>query len=176
MVGRPCDFPDVPRARIRSCRVAPLGSAAGNREEDRCALSPDVHRDFCEVTIAEGGEVRLGARVKTSPEELELFAGSLAADDQVVLEATGNALAIAHIAARKSGCTRQPEGGQRHGANCEDRQLDARGLVQLLAVCSAAGPSSSSGARVRRIRPCDPDPQSAGAAPVTDLFGVQGRA
>jgi transposase len=35
--------------------------------------------------------------VKTSPAELELFAQSLAPTDRVVLEATGNALAIARI-------------------------------------------------------------------------------
>ena len=35
--------------------------------------------------------------MKTDPETLELFAATLAADDQVTLEATGNALAIARI-------------------------------------------------------------------------------
>ena len=60
-------------------------------------IALDVHRDFCEVAIAEDGEVRLTGRVQTNPDELALFAGSLAADDQVVLEATGNALAIARI-------------------------------------------------------------------------------
>jgi len=57
----------------------------------------DVHRDFCEVAIAEAGEVRLAGRVKTTPAELELFGRSLGSDDQVVLEVTGNALAIARI-------------------------------------------------------------------------------
>jgi transposase len=60
-------------------------------------IALDVHRDFCEVAIAEGGQVRRAGRVETTPATLELFAGSLAADDQVVLEATGNALAIARI-------------------------------------------------------------------------------
>ncbi len=36
-------------------------------------------------------------RVATDPEQLELFARSLGADDRVVLEATGNALAIARL-------------------------------------------------------------------------------
>src|ERR671931_733487 len=62
----------------------------------RC-IALDVHRDFCEVAIAEAGEVRLVGRVKTEPEALELFARSLAATDWVALEATGNALAIARI-------------------------------------------------------------------------------
>jgi transposase len=61
-------------------------------------IALDVHRrDFCEVAIAEGGQVRRAGRVETTPVTLELFAQSLAADDQVVLEATGNALAIARI-------------------------------------------------------------------------------
>jgi hypothetical protein len=34
----------------------------------------DVHRDFCEVAIAEAGEVRSAGRVQTTPERLELFA------------------------------------------------------------------------------------------------------
>jgi transposase len=57
----------------------------------------DIHRDFCEVAISEGGPARSAGRVKTDPEQLELFAGSLASNDRVVLESTGNALAIARI-------------------------------------------------------------------------------
>lgn len=60
-------------------------------------IALDIHRDFCEVAIAEGGSVRPAPRVKTDPATLELFAASLGSDDQVTLEATGNALAIARI-------------------------------------------------------------------------------
>jgi hypothetical protein len=49
----------------------------------------DVHRDFCEVAIAEDGAIRLVGRVRTEPGELELFAQSLAADDEVVLRRRG---------------------------------------------------------------------------------------
>src|SRR6266511_6366240 len=59
----------------------------------------DVHRDFCEVAISEGGKARRAGRVASRPAELELFAQSLGSDDRVVLEATGNALAIARIIA-----------------------------------------------------------------------------
>ena len=52
------------------------------------AFGLDVHRDFCEVAIAEGGEVRSAGRVATRVESLELFAGSLDATDVVALEAT----------------------------------------------------------------------------------------
>ena len=52
----------------------------------------DVHRYFCEVAIVEGGRVRRAGRVATEPAVLTLFAESLATDDEVVLEATANAL------------------------------------------------------------------------------------
>jgi transposase len=61
------------------------------------SIALDVHRDFCEVAIKDDSGLRLAGRVKTSVEELELFAQSLAPDDQVALEATGPALAIARI-------------------------------------------------------------------------------
>jgi transposase len=48
----------------------------------------DVHRDFCEVAIAEGGRVRSAGRIATRAAALELFAQSLAPDDVVALEAT----------------------------------------------------------------------------------------
>src|SRR3954451_13922736 len=57
----------------------------------------DVHRDFREVAIAEGGEVRRARRVQTEPAALALFAQSLGGEDQVALEATGNALRMGRI-------------------------------------------------------------------------------
>jgi transposase len=61
------------------------------------SIALDVHRDFCQVAIKDASGLRLAGRVKTSPKELELFAQSLAPDDQVALEATGPALEIAKI-------------------------------------------------------------------------------
>jgi transposase len=61
------------------------------------SIALDVHRAFCEVAIKEGTKLRSGGRVKTSVTELELFAQSLAPDDQVALEASGPALAISRI-------------------------------------------------------------------------------
>ena len=63
------------------------------------SIGLDVHRDFCQVAIADGGRARSAGRIATSPEMLRLFAQSLAPTDRVVLEATGNALAIARILA-----------------------------------------------------------------------------
>jgi transposase len=61
------------------------------------SIALDVHRDFCEVAIKDDSGLRLAGRVETSLDELELFAQSLAPDDQVALEATGPALAIARV-------------------------------------------------------------------------------
>jgi hypothetical protein len=49
----------------------------------RC-IALDVHRDFCEVAVAAQGQVEHTGRIETSVGSLELFAGSLASDDQVV--------------------------------------------------------------------------------------------
>jgi hypothetical protein len=46
----------------------------------------DVHRDFCEVAIAEAGAVRSAGRIETTPEAVELFAASLGVDDRVALK------------------------------------------------------------------------------------------
>ena len=44
------------------------------------AFGLDVHRDFCEVAIAEEGGVRSAGRIATRVAALELFAQSLAAE------------------------------------------------------------------------------------------------
>ena len=41
-------------------------------------IALDVHRDFCEVAISDGGRARSAGRIKASPQALQLFAGSLA--------------------------------------------------------------------------------------------------
>src|SRR3954453_375942 len=95
-----------------------------------------VHRDFCEDAIAEGGEVRLARRVQTEPAALELFAQSLGGDDQVALEATGNALGIARIIEPYVGRVvltnpKAVKGITRAGAKTD--KIDARTLAKLLA-------------------------------------------
>jgi transposase len=62
----------------------------------RC-IGLDVHRDFCEVAIAEHGRVRSAGRFSTDPASVEGWARELSTDDLVTLEATGNALAIARL-------------------------------------------------------------------------------
>jgi transposase len=61
------------------------------------SIGVDMHRDFCQVAVADGGRARSAGRIATTPEQVELFARSVAPTDRVVLEATGNALAVARI-------------------------------------------------------------------------------
>jgi hypothetical protein len=76
--GRPCDLsgcvvstnPFVSFAH-RFFRVGEAMKEGLVRE-----IGLDVHRDFCEVAIAEGGEIRRAGRVQATPEALELFARS----------------------------------------------------------------------------------------------------
>ena len=98
-------------------------------------IALDVHRDFCEVAIAEGGQVRRAGRVETTPATLELFAQSLAAEDQVVLEATGNALAIARIIEPRVSrvVLANPKASKKATQTAKTDKLDACTLAKLLA-------------------------------------------
>src|SRR5436190_8135382 len=107
----------------------------------------DVHRDFCEVAIAEAGKVRLAGRVRTEPEALALFAQSLGGDDEVALEATGNALGIA------------PDEQTR----VLRRRISAR--AQLVGQRTRAK-NQVQATLIRNLK---------GKPPVGDLFGVRGR-
>ena len=99
------------------------------------AIGLDVHRDFCEVAICEDGRVRSAGRIVTTPEQLELFAGSLGRDDRVALEVTGSAWEIARILERhvaKVVVVSPADTGIRQARAKTDR-LDARTLARLLA-------------------------------------------
>jgi transposase len=98
-------------------------------------IALDVHRDFCEVALAEEGRVCRAGRVETTPSTLELFAQSLARDDQVVLEATGNALAIARIIEPHVGrvVLANPKAVKNATQSAKTDRRDARTLATLLA-------------------------------------------
>ena len=102
------------------------------------SIGLDVHRDFCEVAIAEQGKVRSAGRIATRPEVIELFAQSLGTDDRVVLEVTGNAWEIARIIephVARVIVVSPSDTGIRHARAKTDR-LDARTLAKLLAAGS----------------------------------------
>src|SRR4051794_39473657 len=102
------------------------------------AIGLDVHRDFCEVAICEGVEVRSAGRVAARPDALALFAQSLTTDDQVVLEVTGNAWEIARIIEPhvKRVIVVSPSDTGIRQARAKTDRLDARTLAKLLAAGS----------------------------------------
>jgi transposase len=57
----------------------------------------DIHRVFAEAVMLDGGEVARLGRVGMTREHLEAFARKLTHDDHVVVEATGNAAAVAEV-------------------------------------------------------------------------------
>src|ERR671923_2356601 len=183
-----------PRAGIGSGLCARLVSPSLSDWEEvgMRFVGLDVHRDFCEVAIAEGGRVRRARRVETTPAALELFAQSLAADDQVALEAAGNALAIARIIEPHVGrvVLANPEAVKNATRSAKTDALDARTLARLLAAGFLAEvwpPDERARVLRRRVsRPAQPGrprprgekqgaalliPHLEGRAPVTDLFG-----
>ncbi|HME02138.1 MAG TPA: IS110 family transposase [Solirubrobacteraceae bacterium] len=160
------------------------------------SVALDVHLDFCEVAIVEDGVVRSAGRIETNPGQIELFAGSLAADDRVALEVTGNAWEIArliepHVA---QVLVVSPSDTGIRQARAKTDRLDARTLARLLAAGSLDAvwmPDRETWVMRRRLsrrgqlvwaRSRAKNEvhavlmrQLVGRPPVSDLFGVKGR-
>ena len=100
------------------------------------SIGIDGHRDFCEVAIAEAGAVRAAGRVATDPQTLELFAQSLLPSDEVAIEATANALAIARILEPhvRRVVLVNPKAVRETARRAKTDRIDAKALAQLLAV------------------------------------------
>ena len=161
------------------------------------SIALDIHRDFCEVAIKDGDEVRSAGRIKTSAKELELFAQSLAPDDQVALEASGPALQMARVLKRHVGRvaianTRKVRAIAESKVKTD--RVDARTLCELLAagfLPEVFGPDEKTRALRRRLarraalvrqRTRAKNELHAvlarnlkGRPPMTDVFGVRGR-
>ena len=135
--GRPCDWPGCAVSTNPSVSFAHLVSRVVDQEEVAVRyVGLDVHREFCEVAIAEEGRVRSAGRIRTRRAELELFAQSLGSDDEVALESTGGAVAIArilepHVARVVVVNTKKLR--QISEAKAKTDRLDARRLAELLA-------------------------------------------
>jgi transposase len=160
-------------------------------------ISFDVHRDFCEVAISTGGKARSAGRIDTTPDALELFANSLAPTDRVVLESTGNALAIARILEPHVSEVVLANPMQVRAichAKVKNDRFDARTLAELLAIdliprvwitdeaTRALRRLTSRRAQLVRQRTRVKNKVSAvlvrnlkGRPPVTDVFGKRGR-
>jgi transposase len=196
--GRPCDLsgcaastdPSVSFRPLRPLHTIPRGGYMRS-------IALDVHRDFCEVAIKDGAEVRSAGRIKTTPEELGLFARSLAPDDQVALEASGPALQIArvlepHVGGVVIANTRKVRAIAE--AKVKTDTVDARTLCELLAagfLPEVFGPDEGTRALRRRLarraalvrqRTRAKNELHAvlarnlkGRPPMSDVFGVRGR-
>jgi transposase len=157
-----------------------------------------VHLDFCEIAICQDGRVRSGGRVASTPEGLEILADSLGPRDQVALEATGNALAIARLlqpgVARVVVATTKELRAISEAKVKTDRH-DARTLARLLAAGLLQGcwlPDEATRALRRRLgrraqlvrqrTRCKNEVHAVlmrnlkGRPPATDVFGKRGRA
>jgi transposase len=160
------------------------------------SVALDVHLDFCEVAVVEEGELRSCGRIATTPEALELFAGSLGRDDRVALEVTGNAWEIARIIEPHVAqvLVVSPSDTGIRQARAKTDRLDARTLARLLAAGSLDAvwmPDRSTWVMRRRLSRRGQLVRSrsrakneihavlmrqlVGRPPVSDLFGVRGR-
>jgi transposase len=197
--GRPCDLPGCAASADPSVSFAHrFSNFTDNDEEVQVrAVALDVHRDFCEVAIGDERGVRAAGRIKTAPEELELFAQSLDVHDHVALEVTGNAWEIARIlephVARVIVVSPSDTGIRQ--ARAKTDRLDARALCELLwagRLDSVWMPDERVRAMRRRLSRrtqlvrartrAKNEIHAAlmrclkGKPPMSDLFGVKGRA
>ena len=63
----------------------------------RRVIGMDIHRTFAEVVIWEQGQLRRVGRVDMTRTALDGFGKTLQASDEVVVEATGNTIALARV-------------------------------------------------------------------------------
>src|SRR5216117_3370288 len=101
----------------------------------RC-IGLDVHRDFAQVAIWQGGQVRQAGTFATTPEGVREFAAGLGPADEVALEATGNAWAIATLLASRAGRVVVANPAKTRAiaeAKVKTDKVDAAILAQLLA-------------------------------------------
>ena len=60
-------------------------------------IGMDIHRTFAEVVVWDDGRLRPSGRVDMTRSGLEGFDRTLAKTDEVVVEATGNAMAVVRV-------------------------------------------------------------------------------
>src|SRR3954453_18623926 len=63
----------------------------------RRVIGMDIHRTFAEVVFWEDGRLRPAGRVDMTRSGLEGFGRTLGKDDEVVVEATGNAMTVVRV-------------------------------------------------------------------------------
>lgn len=63
----------------------------------RRVIGMDIHRTFAEVVFWEDGRLRPAGRIDMTRSGLEGFGRTLISKDEVVIEATGNSMAVVHV-------------------------------------------------------------------------------
>jgi transposase len=85
------------------CVVLPAGSCLVTNDKegstDMAIIGMDIHRAFAEAIAVEGKTRRRLGRIDLRRDRLEAFATGLKKDDIIVVEATGNAAAVAEVLA-----------------------------------------------------------------------------
>jgi len=157
----------------------------------------DVRPDFWEIAISEGSKARSVGRVNSTPEALTVLGNSLAPDDKVILESTGNALEIARILepfVSEVVIANPMQVRAISHAKVKNDQFDARTLAELLAAdlvprvwigdeqTRVLRRLTSRRSQLVRARTRPKNEITAvlvrnlkGRPPMTDLFGRQGR-
>src|SRR3954453_10838906 len=102
--ARVSSWPPLRPTRLRRERgsvvvVLPTCSRLDRGEEQamRRVIGMDIHRTFAEVVFWEDGRLRPAGRVDMTRSGLEGFGRTLAKTDEVVVEATGNAMAVVRV-------------------------------------------------------------------------------
>ncbi|MDQ3904641.1 MAG: IS110 family transposase [Actinomycetota bacterium] len=101
----------------------------------RC-IGLEVHREFAQVAIWQGGVVRQAGRFATTAAQVRAFAQGLGPADEVALEVTGNTWAIATVLASRAGRVVVSNPAKTRAiaeAKVKTDKVDAEILVQLLA-------------------------------------------
>src|SRR3954452_3324451 len=205
-MAAPATCPLALRARIRRRRFAhplpimvvivaretTMETESSARRERRC-IGLDVHREFAQVAIWQGGLVCQAGRFATTPEGVRAFAEGLGPADEVALEATGNTWAIATLLASRAGRVVVSNPAKTRAiageAKVKTDKVDAEILAQLLAADylprgvapgpghgGVAPPGAAPGAPRAPAHPveepgaCDLAPQPDSALPAADLF------
>jgi hypothetical protein len=60
-------------------------------------IGMDIHRTFAEVLFWEAGRLHRAGRIDMTRSGLEGFGRSLSKQDEIVVEATGNAMAVVRV-------------------------------------------------------------------------------
>jgi hypothetical protein len=105
-------------------------------QTQRRCIGLDVHRDFAQVAIWQGGLVTQAGRFATTPQGVRAFAEQLGPSDEVALEATGNTWAIATLLASRAGRVVVSNPAKTRAiaeAKVKTDKVDAEILAQLLA-------------------------------------------